>query len=181
MAAASMRAFAVTCAPRFRRKIIGSEGAELVFPETATMANYYRDELVDFLLSAMRRGSEYEREDVIRDVATYLGFSRVTDSVRRTHTLCDQRSDPAWLESLGYTVKHGPEIAPGELAAERTDCGQILLEDRLRQSLVRLNPQLPAEAIQDAFRKIARPEGPTLEARNRGFHWLLVDGVTVEY
>jgi type I restriction enzyme S subunit len=64
-----------------RRKIIGSEGAELVFPETATMAHYYRDELVDFLLSAMRRGSEYEREDVIRDVATYLGFSRVTDSV----------------------------------------------------------------------------------------------------
>ena len=25
----------------------------------------------------------------------------------------------AWLESLGYTVKYGPEIAPGELLAER--------------------------------------------------------------
>ena len=25
----------------------------------------------------------------------------------------------AWLESLGYAVKHGPEIAPGELFAER--------------------------------------------------------------
>lgn len=25
----------------------------------------------------------------------------------------------AWLESLGYAVKHGPEIAPGELLAER--------------------------------------------------------------
>jgi type I restriction enzyme R subunit len=25
----------------------------------------------------------------------------------------------AWLASLGWTVKHGPEIAPGELAAER--------------------------------------------------------------
>ncbi len=24
-----------------------------------------------------------------------------------------------WLESLGYTVAHGPEIAPGELLAER--------------------------------------------------------------
>jgi type I restriction enzyme, R subunit len=24
-----------------------------------------------------------------------------------------------WLESLGWTVKHGPEIAPGELAAEQ--------------------------------------------------------------
>ena len=25
----------------------------------------------------------------------------------------------AWLESLGYAVKHGPEIAPGELFSER--------------------------------------------------------------
>ena len=24
-----------------------------------------------------------------------------------------------WLEDLGFAVKHGPEIAPGELAAER--------------------------------------------------------------
>jgi hypothetical protein len=25
----------------------------------------------------------------------------------------------AWLESLGYAVKHGPEIAPGEFFTER--------------------------------------------------------------
>ena len=25
----------------------------------------------------------------------------------------------AWLESLGYTVKHGPDIGPGERFAER--------------------------------------------------------------
>ena len=25
----------------------------------------------------------------------------------------------AWIESLGYAVKHGPEIAPGEILAER--------------------------------------------------------------
>src|SRR5438128_2914799 len=87
----------------------------------------------------------------------------------------------AWLESLGYTIKHGPEIAPGELAAERQDYGQVVLEDRLRQALVLLNPQLPAEALDDAFRRVARPEGPTLEARNRAVHRMLVDGVTVEY
>ena len=27
----------------------------------------------------------------------------------------------AWLESLGWTAKYGPEIAPGELAAERKE------------------------------------------------------------
>jgi type I restriction enzyme, R subunit len=46
---------------------------------------------------------------------------------------------------------------------------------------VRLNPTLPTEALTDAFRKLIRPEGPTLEACNRAIHRLLVDGVTVEY
>ncbi len=87
----------------------------------------------------------------------------------------------AWFESLGYAVKHGPEMAPGELFAERTDYGQVLLEQRLHDALARLNPQLPSEAVNDAFRKVTRPEGPTLEARNRNVHRLIVDGVTVEY
>ncbi len=86
-----------------------------------------------------------------------------------------------WLERLGWTVKHGPEIAPGELAAERSDFRQVVLERRLRDALAQLNPTLPAEAIDDAFRKLTRPEGPTLEASNRAIHRLLVDGVTVEY
>src|SRR5574341_1285986 len=87
----------------------------------------------------------------------------------------------AWLESLGWTVMRGPEVSPGDMSAERVDYGQVVLERRLRDALARLNPQLPAEAIEDAFRKIIRPEGPTLEARNREMHRLLVDGVTVEY
>jgi len=33
----------------------------------------------------------------------------------------------AWLESLGYAVKHGPEIAPGEFLPERTDYGEMML------------------------------------------------------
>ena len=48
----------------------------------------------------------------------------------------------AWLESLGYAVKHGPEIAPGELFAERGDYGQVILATRLREALVRLNPSV---------------------------------------
>jgi type I restriction enzyme, R subunit len=87
----------------------------------------------------------------------------------------------AWLEGLGYAIKHGPEIAPGELFAERDNYGEVLLADRLRQALVRLNPALPAEAIDDSFRKITWLEGATPDARNRAFHRLLVDGATVEY
>jgi len=87
----------------------------------------------------------------------------------------------AWLGSLGWQVKHGPEIAPGELFAEREDYGQVVLEQRLRDALARFNPGLPSEALEDAFRKLSRPEGATLEQRNRTVHRMLVDGVTVEY
>jgi type I restriction enzyme R subunit len=87
----------------------------------------------------------------------------------------------AWLESVGWRVRSGAGIAPGEPAAERDDYGQVVLAMRLRDALVRLNPTLPAEALEDAFRKLMRPEGADLLVRNRALHRLLVDGVTVEY
>ncbi len=86
-----------------------------------------------------------------------------------------------WLERLGWSVKHGLEIAPGELAAERSDYAQVVLAERLRQALARLNPDLPAEALEDAFRKLTRVEWPTLVSRNRAVHKMLAEGVTVEY
>jgi len=86
----------------------------------------------------------------------------------------------AWLESLGYTILAGPEIAPGELGAERHDYGQVVLETRLRQALERLNPALPGSAIDEAFRKLVRPESPSLVANNHAFHQMLIEGVPVE-
>ena len=56
-----------------------------------------------------------------------------------------------------------------------------MLESRLRDALAPLNPSLPAAALDDVFRKLTGPEGATLEARNRSFHRMLVNGVTVEY
>ena len=87
----------------------------------------------------------------------------------------------AWLESLSWNIAYGPDIAPDTPGAERGDYGAVVLERRLRATLVRLNPTLPPDALDDAFRKLTHPEGPTLEARNRAFHRMLVDGVTVEH
>jgi type I restriction enzyme R subunit len=89
----------------------------------------------------------------------------------------------AWLEALSYTVLHGPDIAAGELAAERTDPNyrDVILEGRLRQTLARLNPALPSEALEEAYRRLVRTDAPSLPERNRAIHRLLVDGVTVEY
>ena len=87
----------------------------------------------------------------------------------------------AWLEEIGWTVAHGPDIAPDAPGAERSDYEQVVLAQRLRDALAELNPELPGTALDDALRKLTRPAGPTLAARNRAFHRLLVDGVTVEY
>ena len=86
-----------------------------------------------------------------------------------------------WLDALGWQTTHGPDVGPGGPAEERAGYGAVVLERRLRDALARLNPELPRGALDDAYRKLTRPEGSTIEARNRAFHRMLVAGVNVEY
>ena len=86
-----------------------------------------------------------------------------------------------WLVSLGWAVAHGPDIAPGMPATERTDYGAVVLDARLQTALARLNPDLSDDALEDARRRLTHPAGTTPEARNHDFHRMVVAGVTVEY
>lgn len=63
----------------------------------------------------------------------------------------------AWFESIGWSVKNGARIAPSE-PTERADYGRVVLAQRLRDALAQLNPDLPGEALEDAFRKLTRPD-----------------------
>ena len=74
-----------------------------------------------------------------------------------------------------------PTSPPGALASERRDYSEVTLTGRLRDALARLNPDLPVEALDDAFRQLTQPQGADLIQRNRAQHRLLVDGVTVEH
>jgi type I restriction enzyme R subunit len=85
-----------------------------------------------------------------------------------------------WFGELQYSVLHGPEIAPGELAAERAGFSETVLVQRLRSALRKLNPLLPQDALDEAFRKVTVPQHPSLIANNRAFHRMLVDGIAVE-
>ena len=87
----------------------------------------------------------------------------------------------AWLASMGWAVLQGPDIAPDTPNAERSSYGDVILTQRIRDALTRLNPNLPAPTLEDVYRRLTRPEGATLAARNRAFHRMLVNGVTVEY
>src|SRR5947199_6641933 len=85
-----------------------------------------------------------------------------------------------WFRELGYTVVTGSAAAPGD-GALRATYSDVALGDVLRGALKRLNPSLPAEALQDAYRKLTKPQGTSTETRNRFVHRLLVNGVNVEY
>ncbi|TWT66710.1 Type-1 restriction enzyme R protein [Posidoniimonas polymericola] len=87
----------------------------------------------------------------------------------------------SWLSELGYGIAFGPEIAPGEPAAERDSFDDVVLKDRLRAAIDRLNPAMPADAREEAFRKVTILDSPTLIGANRAFHKMLRDGVAVEY
>ena len=85
-----------------------------------------------------------------------------------------------WFRALGYNVIGGPDMPPGPDAL-RESYADVVFSTTVRGALARLNPNLPTEALNDACRKLLHPPGSTMEARNRAFHRMLVDGVTLEY
>ena len=85
-----------------------------------------------------------------------------------------------WFRALGYDVVGGPDMPPGPHAL-RESYADTIFPSVVRGALDRLNPNLPTDALDDAFRRLTRPEGSNLESRNRAFHRLAVNGVAVEY
>lgn len=87
----------------------------------------------------------------------------------------------SWFKELGYTILHGANIAPGEPNAERTNYSDVILSERLQSALARINPHIPYDALDEAFRKVIRTNSPNLLENNRRFHKWVTDGVDVEY
>ena len=85
-----------------------------------------------------------------------------------------------WLQQLGYATIFGPHLGPGEPSTERTSFSEVILAERCRAALSKLNPTLPTGALEEAFRKVAVPQHPSLIANNRAFHRMLVDGISVQ-
>src|SRR5680860_122050 len=86
-----------------------------------------------------------------------------------------------YFRELGYEYIHGPSIAPDGEAQERADYAQVVLTRRLRDAMVRINPDVPDEAIEDALRQVTRTDSPSLIISNRAFHRMLTDGVDVTW
>lgn len=89
-----------------------------------------------------------------------------------------------WLAGLGWSIAHGPDISPPDAktpGTERANYREVVLAQRLRDAIVRLNPHVPAGARDDALRKVLNPNVPGLVNTNRQLNRWLVDGVPVEF
>jgi type I restriction enzyme R subunit len=86
-----------------------------------------------------------------------------------------------WLVDAGYSHLYGPDIAPDGDSPERTHYRQVLLTDRLRAGIQRLNPAIPSVAREAALQQVLDLGIPALLSANRQFHKWLVTGVPVEY
>lgn len=85
------------------------------------------------------------------------------------------------LERQGYRYIYGPDIASDSDTPERSSFEDVLLLERLRTAVGRINPGVPADAREDAIRQLQRLNSPELISNNETFHRMLTEGVNVSY
>ena len=85
------------------------------------------------------------------------------------------------LDGLGYKILHGPDISPDGENPERSSYENVVLVERLKEAIDKLNPTIPGEAKEQAVKQILRTESHKLVTNNKKSHNCLVNGVDVEY
>jgi type I restriction enzyme, R subunit len=86
----------------------------------------------------------------------------------------------AWLSDLGYATANGLDIGPDGGAPERASYGDVLLTERVRAAVAKLNPALAAETRSDAINQVLQTQTPSLVAENRRLHRFMIEGVPVQ-
>ena len=86
-----------------------------------------------------------------------------------------------WFEELGYETAFAPDISPGGDYPERSDYSDVILEERLKDALKRINADLPQEALDDALHQILVPLNPALIDNNHLFQKMVTDGVNASF
>jgi type I restriction enzyme R subunit len=64
---------------------------------------------------------------------------------------------------------------------ERASYEQVVLLGRLEQAVRRINPKVPALALEQAVKEVLRIAGPVMLVNNEAFHRMLTEGVKVSY
>jgi type I restriction enzyme R subunit len=79
------------------------------------------------------------------------------------------------LQAQGYEY-----LSPEAQEGERKGLGEVVLKERLKRAIDKLNPRLPIEAKEQALRQVLNIPSQNLIVNNEAFHKLLTDGIEVE-
>ena len=85
-----------------------------------------------------------------------------------------------WFKELGYDYLLGYEISPDSQNPQRKSYEDVLLFDRLKNSLIKLNSNIPLLAIEDAIDILRKPQQASLVQNNRAFHQMILQGISVD-
>lgn len=80
---------------------------------------------------------------------------------------------------LGYETVFGPDIVESD-TPERTHA-DVVLSQRLQDAIARINPNIPAEAREEAYKKVIRAASLDALTTNETFHVMLTDGIDVKF
>lgn len=86
-----------------------------------------------------------------------------------------------FFKELGYEYKNGYVLAPEGDNSERDDYRKVILEDRLKSALVKINPDIPSKIIKNSITQILSPNIPSLLSCNREMHKWITKGLKVTY
>jgi type I restriction enzyme, R subunit len=88
------------------------------------------------------------------------------------------------LQPLGYKHIHGPDIAPEEDIThpyKRETYEQVILTPILKESLIKINPDVKEQLIEETIKKITNITSPDQTHNNETFHNYLTNGIELEY
>jgi len=97
--------------------------------------------------------------------------------------ICESEIEQITLDLLRnencYTVLYGPDLLEG--AYPERSFTEVILQNRLRAAIDRLNSHIPESAREEAFKKVFRTSGLSVIDNNEAFHHLLTEGVDVKF
>jgi len=82
-------------------------------------------------------------------------------------------------DEAGYTIVYGSDLVEG--ANSERVFTDVILQARLRSAIDRINPLIPAEAREEAYKKALRAPALTIIDNNEAFHRLLTEGIDVKF
>ncbi|MBU1657823.1 type I restriction endonuclease subunit R [bacterium] len=84
------------------------------------------------------------------------------------------------LEKLGFEYIYAPNIAPDSETPMRESFEDVILKEKLQNSLTAINPTLNYDLIEYAVKQCQRLRTTELLTDNEAFHKMLTEGITVE-